>query len=77
MSKYKPLDRPIESYERTDYAELAREFGGIRIGKKLVQFLPKGPSGKPYKLFQIIPLTGWYTDPKAVEHIMRERGFEL
>lgn len=75
--KYKPLSKPIEEYERTDYKQLAKEFGGIRIGKRLIKFFPKDPNGRPYKLFQVIPLTGWYTDPKAIEHIQRERGFEL
>ena len=64
-------------YERKDYKNLAKEFGGIRIGKYVIQFLPKDPSGHIYKLVQITPLTGWVTDPKEVERIMRERGLEL
>lgn len=64
-------------YERKDYKQLAKEFGGIKVGKYLIQFLPKDPNGKPYKLFQVVPLDGWITDPKEVERIIRERGMEL
>lgn len=65
-------------YERKDYKQLAKEFGcHFRIGKKGVKFLPKDPSGKPHRLFQIVPLDGWITDEKEVERIMRERGMEL
>lgn len=64
-------------YERKDYKRLAKEFGGLRIGKWLIQFLPRDPLGKPYKLFQIVPLDGWITDSKEVERIIRERGLEL
>lgn len=63
--------------ERTDYAQLAKEFGLIKIGKYGVKFLPRDPSGRIYKLVSITPLTGWITDPKEVERIMRERGLEL
>ena len=78
MSSYKPLDKPIESYERTDYANLAKEFGCfMRIGKKGVKLFQHYPDGKIARIFQIIPLDGWYTDPRAIEHIQRERGFEL
>lgn len=78
MSKYKPLPEPIETYERTDYSVLAREFGCLfRIGKHGLKLTARDPNGKIYRLFQIIPLDGWYTDPKAIEHIQRERGFEL
>ena len=55
-------------YERKDYANLAKEFGcHFRIGKRAIQFLPKAPDGKPYKLFQIVKLDGWITDLKEVE----------
>lgn len=64
-------------YERKDYKELAKEFGGLRIGKHLIQFFPRDPGGKIYKLLQIVPLTGWITDPKEVERVIRERGMEL
>lgn len=64
-------------YERRDYKQLAREFGGIKIGKCVVRFLPRNPGGKIYKLVQIVPLTGWIADPKEVERIIRERGMEL
>ena len=64
-------------YERKDYKVLAKEFGGIRISKRLIQFLPIGPTGKPYKLFQIVRLDGWITNPKEVERIIRENGMEL
>jgi hypothetical protein len=67
----------MTDYERKDYKQLAKEFGGVRIGKRLIQFLPKDPTNKPYKLFQIVRLDGWITDPKEVERIMRERGLEL
>ena len=78
MSNYKPLERPIESYERTDYATLAREFGCfMRIGKRGFKLFQHDPTGRIIRIFQVIPLDGWYTDPKAVEHIQRERGFEL
>jgi len=65
------------NYERTDYAQLAKEFGGIKIGKYVVQFLHRDPSGRLTKLVQIIPLTGWVTNLKEVERIIRERGMEL
>ena len=78
MSKYKPLPHPIESYERTDYANLAKEFGCfMRIGEYGIKLTSRDPYGKIIRLFQVIPLKGWYTDPRAVEHIVRERGFEL
>lgn len=64
-------------YERKDYKQLAKEFGGIKIGKKLIQFLPKGPDGRPYKLVQVMRLDGWITDTKEVERIIRENGLEL
>ena len=64
-------------YERKDYKQLAKEFGGIRIGKYIVDFLPRDPVGNIYKLVQIVPLTGWISDPKEVERIIRERGMEL
>jgi len=68
----------IKDYERKDYANLAKEFGcKIKIGKYGIRFLSRNPSGKIYKLVQVIPLDGWYTDPKAVEHIVRENGMEL
>lgn len=72
------MSKQIEDFERTDYAVLAKEFDCVfRIGKRGVKFLSKDPSGKVYKLIDVIPLDGWYTDPKAVEHIMRERGMDL
>jgi hypothetical protein len=64
-------------YERKDYKQLAKEFGGIRVGKHLIQFLPKDPNGKIYKLVQVIPLNGWVTDLKEVERTIRENGMEL
>lgn len=65
-------------YERRDYRKLAKEFGcHFRVNKYGIKFLPKDPSGKPYKLFQVIPLDGWITNPKEVERIIRERGMEL
>ena len=80
MSKqmYKPLKKPLKSYERTDYAVLSKEFGCfMRIGKHGIKLIARDPSGKIYRLFQVIPLDGWYTDPKVIDHIQRERGFEL
>ena len=68
----------LDKYERKDYCVLAREFGcQLKIGKYGVKFINRDPAGRIYKIVQIIPLTGWYTDQKAVEHIMRERGLEL
>ena len=68
----------MKDYERTDYSVLAKEFGCLfRIGKKGIKFFPKDPAGNIYKLFQIVPLDGWITDPKEVERVMRERGLEL
>lgn len=64
-------------YERKDYKRLAKKFGGLRIGKRLIQFFPRNPAGKIYKILQIVPLTGWITNPKEVERIIRERGMEL
>ena len=65
-------------YERTDYKELAKEFScQLRFGKYGIKFINRDPIGKVYKLVQIIPLTGWITNPKEVERIMRERGLEL
>lgn len=66
------------SKERTDYATLAKELGcHIRIGTYGIQFLPRNLGGKVYKLVNVVPLTGWITDAKEVERIMRERGLEL
>lgn len=49
----------MSKYERTDYKNLAKEFGcHLRIGKYGIKFLPKDPGGKPYKLFSITPLDG-------------------
>ena len=65
-------------YERTDYAVLAKEFNCLfRIGKRGFELFPKDPNGKIYKIFQVIPLDGWITKPEIVEHIMKERGYEL
>ena len=65
-------------YERKDYKQLAREFGcQLRLGKRGIKFLPTDPGGKIYGLLQVIPLTGWVTDPKEVERVIRERGMEL
>lgn len=64
-------------YERKDYKALAKEFGVLRIGKYGIDFLPRDPSGRIYKLFSVIPLTGWITDPKEVERVIRENGMEL
>ncbi len=64
-------------YERKDYKQLAKEFGGIRVGRHLIQFLKRDPSGRIYKLVEVIPLTGWITNPKEIERIIRERGMEL
>lgn len=65
-------------YERKYYAKLAKEFGcTFRMGKYGVKFFNRDPSGKVHKLIAIIPLTGWVTNPKEVERIMRERGLEL
>lgn len=66
------------SKPKEDYAKVAKELGiRFRIGKYGINFLPRNPLGKPYKLIQITPLDGWVTDPKEVERIMRERGLEL
>jgi hypothetical protein len=64
-------------YERKDYKQLAKEFGGIRVGKHLIQFLKRDPNGNIYKLVEITPLIGWITNPEEVERIVRERGLEL
>lgn len=37
----------------------------FRIGKYGVQFLPKAPGGRIYRLMSIIPLDGWITDPDS------------
>jgi hypothetical protein len=58
------------------FDERAKEFGcAFRIGKYGVSILPKGLGGR--RLFSIIPLDGWITDPQAVERIIRENGMEL
>jgi hypothetical protein len=64
-------------YERRDYKQLAKEFGLFRIGKYGINFLPKDPLGNIYKLFTIVPLTGWVTDLNEVERVIRENGMEL
>lgn len=62
----------------SNYAKTAKKLGiKYRVGKYGVQFLPKDPSGRIYRLFQIVQLDNWVTDPKEVERIMRERGLEL
>lgn len=67
----------VRKQKRQRYSALAREFGYIRIGKYGVDFLPKDPNGKIYKLINIVPLDCWITDPKEIEHHFRENGFEL
>lgn len=66
-------------YERYDYAELAKEFDcQFRIGTYGIKFgWHDLPDTKSWKFIQIIPLTGWITEPKEVERIIRERGMEL
>lgn len=64
-------------YERKDLKTLAKEFGVIKVGKYGVKFLPKDPNGHIHKLISITPLTGWITNPKEVERIIRERGLEI
>lgn len=54
-------------YLMIDYKQIAKEFGCcISIGKYGLKWLPKDPSGKAYKLFNIIPLDGWITSPKEI-----------
>lgn len=66
-----------QNYERTDYKQLAKEFGcHLRFGKHGVKFFTRG-LGRKLKIINIVPLDGWVTDPKEVERIMRERGLEL
>jgi len=61
-----------------DYAEITKKLGlKYRIGKYAIQFLPRDPGGRVCRLFSIVPLDEWITDPKEVERIMRERGLEL
>jgi hypothetical protein len=64
-------------YERKDYKQLAKEFGLIKIGKYGIKFLPRDPIGRVYKLMTVTPLTGWITEPKEVERVIRENGMEL
>lgn len=64
-------------YERKDYKQLAKELGLIKIGMYGIKFFPRDPIGRVYNLMTITPLTGWITNPKEVERIVRENGMEL
>jgi hypothetical protein len=71
------MSKQLEDYERKDYAVLAKEFGcHLRIGKKGFKFFEKNRI-EGFRLVKVIPLDGWYSHPKAVSHIMRDRGMEL
>jgi hypothetical protein len=61
-----------------NYRTVAKRLG-VRylFGKWGFNLLPRDPSGRIYRLFTIVPLDGWITDPKEVERTMRERGMEL
>ena len=61
-----------------EYRAIARELNVRHLfGRWGIQLLPKDPLGNIYKLFSIVPLDGWITDPKEVERIIRENGMEL
>lgn len=60
------------------YKAVAKKLGvKYLFGRWGVIILPKRPDGFPYKLVEFVPLDNWITDPKELEHEMRERGFEL
>lgn len=64
---------------KANHGKVAKKLGiRFRVGRFGIRFFPKTPSGiRRYKLFSIVPLDGWITDPKEVTKIMRERGLEL
>jgi len=63
----------------SEYKKLAKKFGCLfSIGKYGFQWLPKDPSGKAYKLFQIVPLDGWITDPnEIIEAMANDPAFSI
>lgn len=64
--------------QKTDYRAIAESLGvKYLFGSWGIDILPRNPAGNPYKLFALVPLEGWITDPKEIEREMRERGLEL
>ena len=63
----------------TDYKAVAEKLGiKYRIWKYGFEFLPKGPDGKIYKLFQILPLDGWTWDEHEIkEAFVNDERFKL
>jgi len=62
----------------SDYKAVAKTLGvKYLFGRWGISFLPQNPNGRPHKLFNIVLLDGWVTEPNEVERIIRERGFEL
>ncbi len=61
-----------------EYREVAKRLGvKYLFGRWGIDWLPKNPAGGTTALFNIVPLDGWITDPKEVEHVIRENGMEL
>ena len=61
------------------YAKVARELGiKLHLGKYGIQFLPKDPSGKSYRLVRVVPLDGWIFDKdKIIEAIANDDAFSI
>lgn len=60
------------------YKKVAKALG-VRylFGRWGISFSSNLPGGGRRWRIKLIPLDGWITDPKKVEHEMRERGLEL
>lgn len=77
------LDMLVGEYGEPDIKlnckQMARELGCCAsIGRYGLKLFPKDPSGKTYKLFQIIPLDGWITDPKEIiESFANDQDFKI
>lgn len=61
------------------YRKVAEELGVKHLfGRWGISFFPKAPSGiRIYRLFRLIPLDGWITDPDEIMEHFRKNGGEL
>lgn len=50
-----------------DYKAVAEKLGvAYLFGRWGFEWLPRDPAGKPYKLFQLVPLDGWTFDKDEI-----------
>lgn len=54
-----------------NYKDVAKKLGiKYHIGKYGLHLLPRDPSGRIYKLFSVVPLSGWVFDKHAIVQTM-------